>query len=41
MIDSKRVIDTMDPFEYRFRNHNVFFEFILPLTKYNELSYCQ
>lgn len=36
MIDSKRIIDAMNPFESRFRNHNVFFEFVLLLTKYNE-----
>ncbi len=36
MIDAKKVIDTMQPLEYRFRKWGTFSEFVLPLTKYNE-----
>lgn len=36
MIDKERVIDMMDPPEFRFRKRGVFQVFVLPPTKYNE-----
>lgn len=36
MIDSSKIIDNMEPIEFRFQKKKEFTKFILPLTKYNE-----
>lgn len=36
MLDRTKIIDNMNPLEFRFNKNNDFIEFLLPLTKYKE-----